>query len=210
MSKGSKHKGHTADARREERRRAQYESLQRAAAHAPAPPPTHREHIEGLDLKGREQYYYPLLHAIESALVAVYEERDELLVDEDAERAVRVVIMRVEGDAERRAGSPDADALADRVHGNLIALGDRFTPAEVVGALRRILDSIHTWHTLEDPRSYFEFISEYVPPVEWPDEDPAAMPAPGSPLWVPGQTRAAQEVRPAPRRPGGLIVPGEY
>jgi len=207
MSKGKGNKG--ADPRREERRRAQLAQLrERAAAEAPAP---RREHIEPADVKGNEQKYEPLLYAIESGLVAGYDEREALLMDDEAERALRLLIARYEGDTARRSGSADVDLLAARVDRNIDLLVRRqsFSPAEIIGGLRRVIESVRTHHDAGDPRAYFEFVSDFIlaPEIPYADlADPSS-----SQLWTPGggQPVAPPPAPPTPSRPSGLWLPGD-
>ncbi len=208
MSKGKGAKG--ADPRREERRKAQLAGLRERAAVEPAPPP--REHIEPVDIAGKEEKYEPLLHAIESGLVVAWDARDGLLVDDEAERALRLLIARYEGDTSRRSGSADVDLLADRVTHRIDLLFRRqsFSRAEVIGCLRRVVESVRTHHEAANPRAYFEFVADFIP-------DPGEQyPAPVGPsstlLWTPGGAPTSPPLpRPPapPRRPGGLWLPGD-
>ncbi|SRR5579883_300844 len=191
-----------------QRAREEFAALQKRAAAEPAAAPR-REHITPVDISRKEREYEPLLFAIESALVEVYEERNQLIIDDEAERALRLAIARFEGDRDRRTGSPDVDAMADRIMQHIERFFRRnalVSRAEIIGCLRRIIDSISTWHTAENPRAYFDFVTDFVHRAE-PEK-----PAPGpSGLWVPGQERAAEErderEEAGHRRPSGLWVP---
>lgn len=204
MSKVRGHKGS------EERRRAQFQALQQRAAGEPAAPK--REHIKPVDITDQEEKYEPFLLAVESGFVDVYEARDHLPIDDEAERAVRVLIARFEGDSGHRSGSPDVDALADAANHNIELLFRRYpllTRAEIIGCLRRLIASIHTWHAPGNPRAYFEFIRDYVlqrAAGDQDDREPARSP---SGLWIPGQTRSHVEEEHHPRRPGDLWLPGD-
>src|SRR2546421_2531825 len=110
----SKTKGRKGSA---ERRRAQMALLEQRAA---APPPgPRREHIEPVDVKANEEKYEPFLRAIEDGLIEVYEQRNQLPIDDEAERALRLLIAYFEGDSGRRSRSPDVDALHDAVKRNI-------------------------------------------------------------------------------------------
>ncbi len=206
MSKGNKK---TKDPGREERRRTQFAALQRRAAEAPAE--TTRERIEPVDVTGDEALYDPMLFAIESGLVEVYDARDGLPVDAEADRALRVVIARVEGDTERRAGSPDTDAMADAVYRNVqlsLRRDSLLSRAEIVGCLRRVIDSIRNWHARENPRAYFDFVVDVVRANQAARRE-LADPA-DSPIWTPGRTGPSSTERPTgPPRPSGLWLPGD-
>ena len=214
MSKDNGQKG--ADPRREERRRAQLAALRERAATEPAPPP--REHIEHVDISGKEEKYEPLLHAIESGLVAAWDARDGLLVDDEAERALRLLIARYEGDADRRSGSADVDLLADRVTHRIDLLFRRqfFSRAEIIGCLRRVVDSVRTHHEGANPRAYFEFVADFIVDPEEPYPAPAGASSPSasspSPIWTPGGLPAqpiAPPRTPDPPRRSGLWLPGD-
>lgn len=193
----------------EERRRAQFAALQERAASEPAPEPR-REHIQPVDVTNQEEKYEPLLLAIESGFVEVYEERHHLPVDTDAEHAARLLIARFEGDSGKRSGSPDVDALADAANRHIELLFRRhplLSRAEIIGCLRRIITSVRTWHEPGNPRAYLEFVREFVHErVREQQEDGPERNASG--LWVPGQQRQDEEQQ-APRRPGGLWLPGD-
>jgi hypothetical protein len=191
-----------------QRAREEFAALQKRAAEEPAAAPR-REHITPVDISHKESEYEPLLFAIESALAEVYEERNQLIIDDEAERALRVAIARFEGDRDRRSGSPDVDAMADRVMLHIERFFRRhplISRAEIIGCLRRIIDSISTWHTPENPRAYFDFVTDYVVRHE-----PQEAPATASPLWVPGQKppdeRDEREEEARHRRPSGLWIP---
>ena len=206
MSKG---KQKTKDPVREERRRAQFAALQRRAAEMPVE--TTRERIEPVDVTGDEAAYDPMLFAIESGLVEVYDAREGLPVDAEADRALRVVIVRVEGDTERRAGSPDTDAMADAVYRNVqlsLSRDSLLSRAEIVGCLRRVIDSIRNWHVPENPRAYFDFVVDVVRANHAVRRE-LAEPT-DSPIWTPGQSRPSSPERPTgPPRPSGLWLPGD-
>ena len=215
MSKGKGPKG--ANPRREERRRAQLAHLKERAA--TEPPPSRRERVAPVDFGGKEHAYEPLLHAIESGLLLAWNERDGLLVDDEAERALRLVITRYEGDPDRCSGAADIDLLADHVSRNIAAtLGSwPYERAEIIGGLRRVIESVRTHHDPGDPRAYFAFIAEFIPVPEMPYPDPDTVrelqqrPSqplqPASHIWTPG----ASTLDPAPSsdRPGGLWLPGD-
>jgi len=212
VSKGKGQKG--ADPRREERHRAQLAALRERAATEPAPPP--HERIEPIDITGKEEKYEPLLHAIESGLVVGWDARDSLLVDDEAERALRLLIVRYEGDADRRSGSADVDLLADRVTHRIDLLSRRqfFSRAEIIGCLRRVVDSVRTHHEGANPRAYFEFVADFIVDPEEPYPTPTGpSPSPSlSPIWTPGG-RAVQPPAPSrtldPPRRSGLWLPGD-
>lgn len=194
----------------EERRRAQFAALQERAASEHAPEPR-REHIQPVDVTNQEEKYEPLLLAIESGFVEVYEERHHLPVDADAEHAARLLIARFEGDSGKRSGSPDVDALADAANRHIELLFRRhplLSRAEIIGCLRRIINSVHTWHDPGNPRAYFEFVRDYVL-QSTPDTQEAGPTRNASGIWVPGQERHDDEAETAPRRPGGLWLPGD-
>lgn len=206
MSKGKSHKGD------EGRRKAQFAALQQRAA--AAPPATRREHIQAVDITHNEEKYEPLLFAIESGLVEVYEERNHLPIDDEAERAVRLLIARFEGASDRRSGSADVDAMADRANRNIELLFRRhplLSRAEIVGCLRRVISSIATWHTPDNPRAYFEFIGDFVRRASRETAPTESATRSASGLWVPGQKQPADEEdeAEAPHRPGGLWLPGD-
>ncbi len=194
------------------RRRAQLAALQQRAAAQPAPPPR-REHIAPIDVEGQEQRYEPLLLAIESGLVQVYQERNSLPVDEEAERALRLLIARFEGDTERRSGSPDVDALADGVSHNIDLYFRRnalLSRAEIIGCVRRVLGSISTHHDPANPRAYFEFVKEFVREAVGESAQEQAPVRTGSGIWLPGQSQREEPPQDtAPRHPGGLWLPGD-
>lgn len=201
----SKAKGHKGGA---ERRRTQIAALRQRAASEQAP--AKREHIAPVDVTEQEMKYEPLLLAIESGLIEVYEARDLLPIDDDAERAARLLIARFEGDSGRHAGSPDVDAMADAANRNIELLFRRhplLSRAEIIGCLRRIIASIHTWHESGNPRAYLEFVRDFVHEREREQQEPGPV-RDASGLWVPGQQRPNDEQE-APRRPGGLWVPGD-
>lgn len=203
MSKGKARKGN------DNRRKEQFADLQRRAAEAPQPD-GRREHIQPVDITDNEAKYEPLLFAIESALVEVFEERGQLPIDAEAERALRVVIVRFEGDADRRSGSPNVDAMADRINRNIKILFRRhplLSRAEIIGCLRRIISSIATWHTPENPRAYFAFVGEMVQRAAREsarEETPARSP---SGLWLPGQSAADVQDEERSHTQGGLWIP---
>src|SRR5947199_6785064 len=147
----------------EERRRAQMAMLEERAA---APPPgPRREHIQAVDVTAHEEKYEPFLRAIEDGLTAVYDERNHLPIDDEAERALRLLIARFEGDSGRRSGSPDVDALADGVNHNIDLYFRRnalLSRAEIIGAIRRVIASIATHHDAANPRAYFEFVGDFI------------------------------------------------
>jgi len=212
VSKGKGQKG--ADPRREERRRTQLAQLKERAATEPAPP--RRERVEPVDISGNEHAYEPLLHAIESGLLMAWNERDGLLVDDEAERALRLVIAHYEGDTDRLSGADDIDLLADNVRLNIDAMlpSRPYTRAEIIGGLRRVIESVRTHHDPGDPRAYFAFIAEFipVPEMQYPDPDTVrelqSQPLqPSSQIWTPGA--AALDPAPSPDRPGGLWLPGD-
>ena len=215
MSKGKGQKG--ADPRREERRCTQLAQLKERAATEPAPP--RRERVEPVDISGNEHAYEPLLHAIESGLLMAWDERDGLLVDDEAERALRLVIAHYEGDVDRLSGADDIDLLADNVHLNIDAMLPAwpYERAEIIGGLRRVIESIRTHHDPGDPRAYFAFIADFIPVPEmaYPDPDtvhelqqqPLQPLQPSSQIWTPGAP--ALDPAPSPDRPGGLWLPGD-
>ena len=206
MSKASKHKA--TPAQREKRREAQFAALQQRAAE-PVPGSRH-EHIQGLDISNQEEKYEPLLFAIESGLVAVYVERGRLPIDDEAERALRLLIARFEGDSDRRSGSPDVDALADGANRNIEQLFRRsplLSRAEIIGCLRRVIASIHTWHTPENPRAYFEWVIDFVQAREEAARPRSEGLLTPTGLWTPSQPR--QDQQQTPSRPGGLWLPGD-
>lgn len=205
MSKGSKK---AAQAQREKRREAQFAALQQRAA-AKAPGQRH-EHIQGIDITANEEKYEPLLFAIESGLVEVYEERQGLLIDTEAERALRLLIARFEGDTARRSGSVDVDALCDAANRNIERLFRRsplLSRAEIIGCIRRIITSIHTWRSPENPRAYFEWVRDFIHEVARESQPRSGDTLSASGIWTPGQEQA--ERLEAPRRPGGLWLPGD-
>lgn len=208
-------KGHKDAEVREERRRAQFAALQQRVAAEPQPS-ARREHIQPVDIEKNEQKYEPLLLAIESALVEVYDERSHLPIDDEAERALRLMIARFEGDSERRSGSPDVDAMADHVNRNIETFFRRhslLSRAEIIGCLRRIISSIATWHTPDNPRAYFDFVGDFVRRANRGTERDSSVARSASGLWIPGQKAPHDEDEAAeaaaPRRPGGLWVPGD-
>jgi len=207
MSKGQGQKG--ADPRREERRRSQLAQLKERAATEPAPP--RRERVEAVDIKWNEHAYEPLLHAIESGLLMGWDERDGLLVDDEAERALRLVIARYEGDAYRLSGAADVDLLADNVCLNLEAMFPAwpYGRAEIIGGLRRVIESVRTHHDPGDPRAYFAFIADFIPAPEmaYPDPDTVRQLQPSSQIWTPGAPTL--DPPPSSQRPGGLWLPGD-
>jgi hypothetical protein len=203
MSKGKGRKGSA------ERRRAQMAMLeQRAAARPPSP---RREHIQAVDVKANEEKYEPFLRAIEEGLSEVYEERKQLPIDDEAERALRLLIARFEGDSARRSRSPDVDTLADAVN-RKIELLFRHHPllsrAEIIGCLRYIITSIANHRTPGNPRAYFEWARHVVHERERAAQRHGGDERHTSGLWVPGQPEPREE-EVAPRRPGGLWVPGD-
>ena len=206
----SKTKGRKGSA---ERRRAQMALLEQRAA---APPPRpRREHIQAVDVTANAEKYEPCLRAIEEGLIAVYEERNQLPIDDEAERALRLLIARFEGDSARRSRSPDVDALADAVNRQIELLFRRhplLSRAEIIGCLRYIITSIATQHVPGNPRAYFESARQIVHKRERAAQRQAGGERPTSGLWVPGQPepRAEEEEdEVVPRRPGGLWVPGD-
>lgn len=207
MSKGKGHKG--ADPKRDERRRAQFAAMQQRAATEPAP--QRREHIAPVEMSGDEGKYQPLLYAIESGLLVAYQDSDGLIVDDEAERALRLLIARYEGDTERRSGSADVDAMADRVHHNVEALFQRegiISRAEIIGGLRRIIESVRLHHDPANPRAYFAFIGDFFPAPEEPYPD-TVQPSSSGLLWTPGAPAAPPPVPEPARRPSGLWLPGD-
>jgi len=212
MSKGKGQKG--ADPRREERRRTQLAQLKERAATELAP--QRRERVEPVDIRWNEHAYEPLLHAIESGLLAAWDERDGLLVDDEAERALRLVITHYEGDADRLSGAADIDLLADHVRRNISAMLPAwpYTRAEIIGGLRRVIESVRTHHDPGDPRAYFAFITDFIPAPEmaYPDPDTVrelqSQPLqPSSQIWTPGAS--TRDPAPSSGRPGGLWLPGD-
>ena len=182
---------------------------QRAAAPLPSP---RREHIQAVDVKANEEKYEPFLRAIEDGLIEVYEQRNRLPIDDEAERALRLLIARFEGDSGRRARSPDVDALADAVNRH-IELHFRRHPllsrAEIIGCLRYIITSISTHHAPGNPRAYFEWARHVVHERERAAQRHVGGERHTSGLWVPGQPEPRKDEEEAPRRPGGLWVPGD-
>ena len=181
---------------------------QRAAAPLPSP---RREHIQAVDVTANEEKYEPFLRAIEEGLIEVYEERDQLPIDDEAERALRLLIARFEGDSARRARSADVDDLADAVNRKIEVLFRRhplLSRAEVIGCLRYIIASIATHHVPGNPRAYFEWARQVVHQRERAAQRPVGGEQRASGLWVPGQAEPREE-EVAPRRPGGLWVPGD-
>ncbi len=202
MSKAKGRKGS------EQRRHAKFSALQQRAASEPAP--ARREHITPVDVTEQEMKYEPLLLAIESGFMEVYEERGLLPIDDDAEQAARVLIARFEGDTGRHTGSPDVDAMADAANRNIELLFRRhplLSRAEIIGCLRRIITSVRTWHEPGNPRAYLEFVREFVH-ERVREQQEAGPERSASGLWVPGQQRH-DEQQEAPRRPGGLWLPGD-
>jgi hypothetical protein len=184
--------------------------LEQRAAAPPSGP--RREHIEAVDVKANEEKYEPFLRAIEEGLIAVYEERNHLPIDNDAERALRLLIARFEGDSARRSRSSDVDALVDAVNRNIDLFFRRYpllSRAEIIGCLRYIITSIATHRASHNPRAYFEWASRIVHERERAAQRHAGGARPASGLWVPGQPEPRQEEDVAPRRPGGLWVPGD-
>jgi hypothetical protein len=175
------------------------------------PPPTpRREHIQAVDVKANEEKYEPFLRAIEEGLIEVYEERNQLPIDDEAERALRLLIARFEGDSARRSRSADVDALADAVNRKLELIFRRhplLSRAEIIGCLRYIIASIATQHVPGNPRAYFEWARQVVHKRERAAQRHVGGEQRASGLWVPGQPQPGEEV--APRRPGGLWVPGD-
>lgn len=202
---------HADDARRVARRQAQLASLQQRAATDNATRPR-REHIAPVDIEGNEQRYEGLLLAIESGLVEAYRERRELPIDDEAERALRLLIARFEGDAERRSGSPDVDAMADRVNHNIDLYFRRnalLSRAEIIGAIRRVIGSIATHHDAANPRAYFEFVGDFIFDVAGTGAAEQAPPRTDSGIWLPGQSPREDVPEETPSRPGGLWLPGD-
>ena len=201
----SKTKGRKGSA---ERRRAQMAMLEQRAA---VPPPSpRREHIQAVDVKANEEKYEPFLRAIEEGLIEVYEERTQLPIDDEAERALRLLIARFEGDSGRRSRSPDVDALADAVNRKIELLFRRhalLSRAEIIGCLRYIITSIANHHAPGNPRAYFEWARQVVHQRERAAQRHVGGEQPASGLWVPGQAEPREEE--VPRRPGGLWVPGD-
>ena len=183
---------------------------QRAAAPPPRP---RREHIQAVDVKANEEKYEPFLRTIEEGLTEVYEERNRLPIDDDAERALRLLIARFEGDSGRRSRSPDVDALADTVNRHIELFFRRhalLARAEIIGCLRYVIASIANHRASGNPRAYFEWIGHVVHDRERAAQRHARVERRTSGLWVPGQPEPGeQEEEVAPRRPGGLWVPGD-
>lgn len=208
MSKGSsKHKA--APAQREKRREAQLAALRQRAAAEPDPG-TRREHIQGIDITNNEEKYEPLLFAIETGLVEVYVERGHLPIDNEAERALRLLIAHFEGDSDRRSGNPDVDALAGAANRNIEALfrrGPLLSRAEIIGCLRRVISSIHTWRSADNPRAYFEWVLPFLEAREQAARPRAEGAVTPTGLWIPGQEPPQRHD--APQRPGGLWLPGD-
>src|SRR5437762_10369548 len=197
----------------EERRRAQMAMLDERAA---APPPgPRREHIQAVDVTAHEEKYEPFLRAIEDGLTAVYDERNHLPIDDEAERALRLLIARFEGDSGRRSRSPDVDALADAVNRNIELFFRRqslLSRAEIIGCLRYIITSIANHRAPGNPRAYFAWVSQLVHERERAAQRHVAGERRPSGLWVPGQPEPSEEEEEEevpPRRPGGLWVPGD-
>ena len=182
---------------------------QRAAASPPGP---RREHIQAVDVKANAEKYEPFLRAIEETLAQVYQERDQLPIDDDAERALRLLIARFEGDSARRSRSSDVEALADAVNHSIELLFRRhplLSRAEIIGCLRYIITSIATHRASHNPRAYFEWASRVVHEREQAALRHAGGERRTSGLWVPGQPEPREDEEEAPRRPGGLWVPGD-
>jgi hypothetical protein len=202
----SKTKGRKGSA---ERRRAQMAMLEQRAA---VPPPSpRRAHIQAVDVKAHEEKYEPFLRAIEEGLSEVYEERNQLPIDDEAERALRLLIARFEGDSARRSRSPDVDALADAVNRKIELLFRRhplLSRAEIIGCLRYIITSIANHRDPGNPRAYFEWARHVVQERERAAQRHVGGERHTSGLWVPGQPEPREE-EVAPRRPGGLWVPGD-
>jgi hypothetical protein len=202
----SKTKGRKGSA---ERRRAQMAMLEQRAA---APPPRpRREHIQAVDVTANKEKYEPFLRAIEEGLIEVYEERNQLPIDDEAERALRLLIARFEGDSARRSRSPDVDALADAVNRKIELLFRRhplLSRAEIIGCLRYIITSLANHRAPGNPRAYFEWARHVVDERERAAQRQAGGERRTSGLWVPGQPEPREE-EVAPRRPGGLWVPGD-
>jgi len=204
----SKTKGRKGSA---ERRRAQIAMLEQRAT---APPPgPRREHIQAADVKANAEKYEPFLRAIEETLTEVYQERNHLPIDDDAERALRLLIARFEGDSARRSRSSDVDALADAVNRSIELLFRRhplLSRAEIIGCFRYIITSIANHHASTNPRAYFEWASRVVHERERAAQSQAGGERRTSGLWVPGQPEPHEEEEEvAPRRPSGLWVPGD-
>lgn len=202
MSKAKGRKGS------EQRRHTQFAALQQRAASEPAP--AKREHITPVDVTEQEMKYEPLLLAIESGFMEVYEERDLLPIDDDAEQAARLLVARFEGDTGRHTGSPDVDAMADAANRNIELLFRRhplLSRAEIIGCLRRIITSVRTWHEPGNPRAYLEYVREFMH-ERMQEQQEVGPERNASGLWVPGQQRQNEEQE-APRRPGGLWLPGD-
>src|SRR5437763_14290687 len=202
----SKTKGRKGSA---ERRRAQMAVVDRGAA---APPPRpRREHIQAGDGKANEEKYEPFLRAIEEGLIEVYDERNQLPIDDEAERALRLLIARFEGDSARRARNPDVDALADAVNRKIELLFRRhplLSRAEIIGCLRYVITSIATHRVPGNPRAYLAWSRQLVHQRERAAQRQVGGEQRTSGLWVPGQPEPREE-EVAPRRPGGLWVPGD-
>jgi len=183
---------------------------QRAAAPPPGP---RREHIQAVDVTAHEEKYEPFLRAIEEGLTAVYEERNHLPIDDEAERALRLLIARFEGDSGRRSRSPDVDALADAVNRNIELFFRRqslLSRAEIIGCLRYIITSIANHRAPGNPRAYFAWVSQVVHERERAAQRHVAGERRPSGLWVPGQPEPSEEEEEVPpHRPGGLWVPGD-
>jgi hypothetical protein len=181
---------------------------QRAAAPSPGP---RREHIPAVDVTANLEKYEPFLRAIEEGLIEVYEQRHHLAIDDEAERALRLLIARFEGDSGRRSRSADVDALADAVNRHLELLfrsHPLLSRAEIIGCLRYIITSIATHRAPGNPRAYLEWARQVVHEREQAAQRHAGGERRTSGLWVPGQPEPRQEEA-APRRPGGLWVPGD-
>src|SRR5919201_644041 len=188
---------------REGRRRGHVALREQRAAVRPQGP--RREHIEAVDVKANEEKYEPFLRAIEEGLIEVYEERNQLPIDDEAERALRLQIARFEGDSARRARSPDVDALADAVNRKIELLFRRhplLSRAEIIGCLRYIITSIATHRVPGNPRAYFAWARQVVHQRERAAQRHVGGEQHASGLWVPGQAEPREEE--GPRRPGGL------
>ena len=204
----SKTKGRKGSA---ERRRAQMAMLEQRAA--TPPPGPRREHIQAVDVTAHEEKYEPFLRAIEDGLATVYEERNHLPIDDEAERALRLLIARFEGDSARRARSADVDALADAVNRKIELLFRRhplLSRAEIIGCLRYIITSIANHRAPGNPRAYFEWVGQVVHERERAAQRDSGGERRTSGLWVPGQPEPREDDEEVgPRRPGGLWVPGD-
>ena len=134
-------------------------------------------------------------------------------IDDEAERALRLLIARFEGDSGRRSRSPDVDALADAVNRNIELFFRRqslLSRAEIIGCLRYIITSIANHRAPGNPRAYFAWVSQVVHERERAAQRDSGGERRTSGLWVPGQPAPREDDEEVgPRRPGGLWVPGD-